>query len=198
MAKKPVVRKKRPVNARVNPQTGEAILSGREIVALERGSKERLLGAIGEDFVHKMHPHWRRADPLQEGYDFIKPRSRGNQKVEVKTLGLGATLSRSIHFKVRQGHWHNQAADLVLVVSPAGVYEFNASKLRLHIKNHLAQLPELSNLSYQRGQAVWVEFSLERLLALKIGHQANINPRHCRNFFLEKLRLKQRKSERGE
>ncbi|MDO8633903.1 MAG: hypothetical protein Q7K34_01275 [archaeon] len=180
----------------VDPQTGESFLSKRAIHAIEGAYKTQQLGKIGEKLVAKMHPHWLPAKPRQEGYDFIMPRSKGNLKVEVKTLGLEATLSRKIYFRVRQGHWHNQAANLVLVVSPAGVYRLDANSLRDYIKHHLLQLPHLEQLSYQRGNEVWIEVNLDRLLALKIGHPANINPGHCRDFFLEELGLKKRKPQR--
>ena len=168
----------------------------RVVKAIEAGEKHHLLGQIGEELVHRMYPLWSRAEPFQEGYDFVKHRKGGNVKVEVKTLDLEEILSRQIYFRVWQGHWHNQAADLVLIASPTGVYQLDAKSLRQYLRNHLAQLPHLEHLSYRGGQEVWIEVSLDRLLGLKIGRPANINPSHCRDFFLERLGLKKPKVER--
>ncbi|MBI4044615.1 MAG: hypothetical protein HY392_02820 [Candidatus Diapherotrites archaeon] len=192
----PLARRKKKRPLAVNPQTGEPFLGARAIKAIEAGEKARLLGRIGEELVHEMYPHWVPAAPNQEGYDFIKPSSRGDVKIEVKTLSLEAALSRKIHFLVQQGHWHNQAAHKVMIVSPLGVHELDATSLRKFIRNHLAQFPALEHLSYQRGQKVWIEVGLDRLLGLKIGRPANVNPSHCRDFFLEKLGLKQPKGKR--
>jgi len=194
-------------------------LHASEKVLTRRASLQRMgkylsmVGLAGEDYLGIVRKSWRRAVPRTEGYDFLAPvikngrrvrhtgalvrlkggivRRKGGivyEKIEVKTLTNKEVAAGKMFLSIKEGHWKNQIADKVFVVSTQGIWSANATDLRRFVTTHMKTLPTATSLSYQAP--LMVQFSLDRLIDLKILQPENINPVEFQEFLKEQAKKK--------